>query len=88
MRRLTERLFAGLKGTLQELKLGHNLLGDSLNPIFSTTEFHGLTQLRVLDMRSNHIKALEEGLLKGCDNLLVSDMLNKYKTQQFNEVLF
>ncbi|XP_073982739.1 uncharacterized protein [Rhodnius prolixus] len=70
VRRLTERLFAGLKGTLQELKLGHNLLGDSLNPIFSTTEFHGLTQLRVLDMRSNHIKALEEGLLKGCDNLL------------------
>ncbi|XP_014252515.1 chaoptin [Cimex lectularius] len=70
IRRLNERVFAGLKSTLQELRLGQNLLGDSLNPIFSTTEFHGLGQLKILDLRYNHIKALEEGLLKGCDNLL------------------
>lgn len=69
LRRLTERLLAGLQDTLQELRLADNLLGDSLNPIFSSSEFHGLTQLRILDLSGNQIKGIEEGLLKGCDNL-------------------
>ncbi|KAL1132259.1 hypothetical protein AAG570_010216 [Ranatra chinensis] len=70
LRRLTERVFQGLQGSLEELRLGQNLLGDSLNPIFSTTEFHGLSKLRILDLNTNSIRGLEEGLLKNCDNLL------------------
>lgn len=62
----------GLQSTLLELKLSDNLFGDALNPVFSTTEFHGLTQLRALDLSGNQIRALEEGILKGCKNLKVS----------------
>lgn len=49
-----------------------NLLGDSLNPIFSTVEFQALSNLRVLDLAGNKIKAIEEGILKGCTKLEVS----------------
>ncbi|XP_039299670.1 insulin-like growth factor-binding protein complex acid labile subunit, partial [Nilaparvata lugens] len=69
LRRLPERVFLGLQDSLQELRLSGNLLGDSLNPIFSSSEFHGLSNLRLLDLSDNQIKAIEEGLLKGCDNL-------------------
>ncbi|RZF33839.1 hypothetical protein LSTR_LSTR008962 [Laodelphax striatellus] len=69
LRRLPERVFLGLQDSLQELRLSGNLLGDSLNPIFSSSEFHGLSNLRLLDLSGNQIKAIEEGLLKGCDNL-------------------
>lgn len=68
LRRLTDRLLP----SLQELHLADNLLGDSLNPIFSSSELHGLDQLRVLNLAGNQIKGIEEGLLKGCDNLMVS----------------
>jgi hypothetical protein len=61
----------GLQTTLQELRLEDNLLGDNLNPIFSTTEFHGLGQLRLLDLSGNLIKGIEEGILKGCEKLQV-----------------
>ena len=61
----------GLQTTLQELRLADNLLGDNLNPIFSTSEFHGLGQLRLLDLSGNLIKGIEEGILKGCENLQV-----------------
>lgn len=54
------------------LKLSDNLFGDSLNPIFSTAEFRSLHQLRILDLSGNKIKALEEGIFKGCANLTVS----------------
>lgn len=73
MRRLTEKIFSGLKNSLQELRLADNLFGDGLNPVFSSIEFHGLTELRVLDLSNNQIRALEEGILKGCDNLQVRD---------------
>jgi hypothetical protein len=65
------RLLMGLQTTLQELRLADNLLGDNLNPIFSTSEFHGLGQLRLLDLSGNLIKGIEEGILKGCENLQV-----------------
>jgi hypothetical protein len=65
------RLLMGLHTTLQELRLADNLLGDNLNPIFSTSEFHGLGRLRHLDLSGNLIKGIEEGILKGCDNLQV-----------------
>jgi Leucine-rich repeat (LRR) protein len=47
-------------------------LGDSLNPIFSTVEFQSLSNLQVLDLSGNKIKAIEEGILKGCTKLDVS----------------
>lgn len=72
LRRLTERLLQGLQLTLVELKLADNLLGDTLNPIFSTSELRGLGHLQVLDLSGNLIKAVEEGILEGCDNLQVS----------------
>lgn len=58
--------------TLIELRLTDNLLGDSLNPIFSTVEFQTLGNLQVLDLSGNKIKAIEEGILKGCTKLDVS----------------
>lgn len=74
LRRLSDRQLAGhLAAHLQELVLADNLLGDNLNPIFSASEFHGLRELRLLDLAGNQIKGLEEGILKGCDNLQVSD---------------
>lgn len=68
---MTEKIFSGLQNTLLELRLSNNLLGDALNPVFSSTEFHGLNKLRVLDLGANQIRTLEEGILKGCDNLQV-----------------
>jgi Leucine-rich repeat (LRR) protein len=50
-------------------------LGDSLNPIFSSIEFQALTNLRLLDLSGNKIKAVEEGILKGCTKLDVSSTM-------------
>lgn len=72
LRRLTERLFHGLQTSLIELRLADNLLGDTLNPIFSSSEFHGLKHLQFLDLSGNKIKAIEEGILEGCENLKVN----------------
>lgn len=60
-----------VRDSLLELRLADNLLGDTLNPIFSSNEFHGLTHLQNLDLSGNTIQALEEGIFKGCDNLQV-----------------
>ncbi|KAF7991264.1 hypothetical protein HCN44_002826 [Aphidius gifuensis] len=54
---------------LKELKLGNNLLGDNLNPIFSSNEFHDLEKLKLLDLHGNGIRSIEEGIFKGCFNL-------------------
>ncbi|XP_076250172.1 uncharacterized protein LOC143190010 [Rhynchophorus ferrugineus] len=69
LRKLTERMLQGVSATLAELKLADNLLGDTLNPIFSTSEFKGLKHMQLLDLRGNGIKAIEEGILEECDNL-------------------
>lgn len=53
-------------------------MGDSLNPIFSTIEFHALNSLRLLDLSGNKIKAIEEGILKGCHKLQVSECIFAY----------
>lgn len=54
---------------LRELRLADNLLGDSLNPIFSSNEFHGMDELEILDLSRNGLRSIEEGILKGCTNL-------------------
>lgn len=54
---------------LKELKLGNNLLGDNLNPIFSSNEFRDLEKLKLLDLHGNGIRSIEEGIFKGCFNL-------------------
>jgi len=69
IRRIPEKAFDGLRDSLNELRLANNLLGDNLNPIFSTAELHVLKNLRILDLSGNKIKLIEEGLLKGCVDL-------------------
>lgn len=71
IRRLADKVFAGIQEELMELHLTDNLLGDSLNPIFATSELHALTNLRILHLSGNKIKAIEEGILKGCEKLQV-----------------
>lgn len=72
LRRLTERLFDGVEDSLEVIRLGHNLLGDNLDPMFSTGEFRNLKFLRQLDLSYNMLNAIEEGLLDGCTQLKVS----------------
>jgi Leucine-rich repeat (LRR) protein len=72
IRRLSEKSFGVIQNTIEDLRLGGNLLGDTLNPIFSTTEFHGLSKLIRLDLSENRISSLEEGILKGCVHLEVT----------------
>ncbi|KAF4532487.1 hypothetical protein B566_EDAN003063 [Ephemera danica] len=69
LRHLTEHSLDGLRESLRELVLANNLLGDTLNPIFASGELYGLTELRVLDLRGNKLRALEEGFVKGCPQL-------------------
>lgn len=75
IRRLADKVFAGIQEELMELHLTDNLLGDTLNPIFSTAELHALTNLRVLHLSGNKIKAIEEGLLRGCEKLQVNTQI-------------
>ena len=72
LRRLTERLFDGVEDTLEVIELGHNLLGDNLDPVFTSGEFKNLKFLRQLDLSYNQLSVIEEGLLDGCDELKVS----------------
>merc|ERR1719232_1830765 len=69
MRRLAERLFDGMEDTLEEIYLSHNMLGDNLNPVFSTDEFKNLKDLRVLDLSYNGLSGISENLIDGCDEL-------------------
>ncbi|CAG9787320.1 unnamed protein product [Diatraea saccharalis] len=69
LRRLPDRLLSGVRGNISRLVLADNLLGDNLNPIFSTAEFHNLPALEELDLSGNSIRGIEEGLLIGCDVL-------------------
>jgi hypothetical protein len=72
LRRLTERLFDGVEDTIEVIKLGHNLLGDNLDPVFTSGEFKNLKFLRQLDLSYNMLTGIEEGILDGCTELKVS----------------
>ena len=74
MRRLAEKLFEKMEDTLEEIYLSHNLLGDNLNTVFSTDEFHDLKFLRVLDLSYNGISGISVNLIKGCEQLKVSKL--------------
>ncbi|OXU20991.1 hypothetical protein TSAR_016495 [Trichomalopsis sarcophagae] len=54
---------------LKELRLANNALGDNLNPIFSSNEFREASNLRLLDLRYNGLRSIEEGIFKGCTDL-------------------
>ena len=77
MRRLAERLFDGMEDTLEEIYLSNNMLGDNLNPVFSTDEFRNLKYLRILDLSYNHLSGISEGLIEGCDELKVRNSFQK-----------
>jgi len=66
--RLMDRVLQA-QSELRELRLADNLLGDNLNPIFSSNEFHGMEELEILDLSRNGLRSIEEGILKGCTNL-------------------
>ncbi|KAK0182220.1 hypothetical protein PV327_000381 [Microctonus hyperodae] len=66
--RLMDR-YLSIQINLKELRLGNNLLGDNLNPIFSSNEFRDMEQLRLLDISNNGIKSIEEGIFNGCNSL-------------------
>lgn len=66
--RLMDRVLQ-MQSELRELRLADNLLGDNLNPIFSSNEFHGMEELEILDLSRNGLRSIEEGILKGCVNL-------------------
>ncbi|CAB4055363.1 unnamed protein product [Lepeophtheirus salmonis] len=69
IRRLTERLFDGIEDSLEVLRLGNNLLGYNLNPVYSSSEFQNLGALRELDLSSNSLVDIDDGLFRGCKNL-------------------
>ncbi|XP_012268471.2 chaoptin isoform X2 [Athalia rosae] len=68
IQRLMDRLLNS-QNRLEELRLAENLLGDNLNPIFSSNEFHEMAELRVLDLAKNGLRSIEEGIFKGCQKL-------------------
>jgi len=69
MRRIVERLFDGVEDTLEEINLSYNRLGDNTQPIFSSSEFQHLKQLRLLDLSYNGLKRIADNIIKGCDQL-------------------
>ncbi|XP_055612722.1 chaoptin isoform X2 [Uranotaenia lowii] len=69
IRIIPEKSFAAVGEYITELRLANNLLGDNLNPIFSTTELQSLTNLKSLDLSYNQLMALDEGIFVGCRKL-------------------
>ena len=88
IRRLTERLFDGVEDTIEVIELGHNLLGDNLNPVFSSGEFQHLQFLRMLDLSYNKLTEIEEGLLEGCENLKVRIGIGIKRVQEMSVFVF
>ena len=72
LKKLISRLFEGVESNLEYLNLSHNLLGENLNPIFSTNEFLELKSLKSLDLAYNGLQMLDSNLLIGLKQLNVS----------------
>ena len=72
---VTEKLLDGIEDTIEDINLSSNLLGDQLNPVFSTSEFNNLKQLKRLDLSHNGLKGLDDAIVKGCDMLKVISFL-------------
>lgn len=72
LKKLISRLFEGVENSLEYLNLSHNLLGENLNPIFSTNEFLELKNLKSLDLAYNGLQILDSNLLIGLKQLNVS----------------
>ncbi|KZS07310.1 chaoptin [Daphnia magna] len=87
---ITEKLLDGIGDTLEDINLSQNSLGDQLNPIFSTSEFHNLKQLKRIDLSDNDLKALDDFIFKGCDRLqelrLERNSLTRVPTGTLKEV--
>ncbi|XP_069995200.1 chaoptin [Penaeus vannamei] len=71
IRRLNKDVLEGLEDDLLDLRLDHNLLGNSYNPIFASQEIAKLTALQTLNLGYNHIKELDTGLLTALKDLQV-----------------
>ncbi|XP_052562005.1 protein artichoke [Culex pipiens pallens] len=69
IRNLPDKAFSPVGEYITELRLANNLLGDNLNPIFSTTELQTLKNVKVLDLSNNQLMALDEGVFIGCRKL-------------------
>lgn len=76
LRRLTERMFDGVQNTLEEIHLGHNKLGDQLNPIFSTSELRQLKNLKILDLSFNQLKLIDSRVFEGLFSLEILNLEN------------
>ncbi|XP_058811617.1 protein artichoke isoform X2 [Topomyia yanbarensis] len=69
IRSLPDKSFSAIGEYVTELRLANNLLGDNLNPIFSTSELQTLKNVKLLDMSYNQLMALDEGIFVGCRKL-------------------
>ena len=63
-----------MEDTLEEIYLSHNLLGDNLSPVFSTSEFQNLRLLRILDLSHNGLTGISKNLINGCVDLKVRNI--------------
>ena len=53
-------IVTGIKKSLEVFRASNNLLGDQLNPFFSSSELNRLRALKILDLSSNQIKNIDE----------------------------
>lgn len=65
------RLLDGVESNLEFLNLSHNLLGDNLNPIFSSSGFTKLHSLKSLNLAFNNLRNLDSNLFIGLHQLNV-----------------
>lgn len=72
LKKLISRVFDGIEMNLEFLNLSHNLLGQNLNPIFSTNEFLELKNLKSLNLAFNKLRILDSNLFIGLIKLNVS----------------
>ncbi|KAK2726825.1 chaoptin-like [Artemia franciscana] len=74
IRRFPERLFEGIEKSLEVFRASNNLLGDQLNPFFSSSELNRLRALKILDLSSNQIKNIDENAFRNLEKLEELDL--------------